>query len=392
MAIPSADAQLVREISALGRAADLEVKVLPSVNELLGGSVALIDIRTPTMADLLGRREIDTDVAAIAGYLTGRRVLVTGAGGSIGSELCRQIARFEPAELFMLDRDESALHSVCLSLHARATMESPSLVLADIRDYDALATSFARLQPEVVFHAAALKHVPLLECFPSEAVKTNVWGTRNVLDAAQSVGVERFVNISTDKAADPGSVLGYSKRIGECLTARTAEDWGCNYVSVRFGNVLGSRGSVLTTFQAQIDAGGPVTVTHPDTTRFFMTVEEAVQRVIQASVIGRPGEALVLDMGAPVRIKDVAERMIADAGQDLQIEYIGLRGGEKLHEVLLGPGEEDRRPSHPLVSHVRVPVIKPDEVLALDPGELPHEVIRQLADLACVGRAVPEPI
>ena len=385
VAIPSAGAPLIREVSALGQAAGLEVKVLPSVNELLGGSVAVVDMRTPTMADLLGRREIDTDVAAIAGYLTGKRVLVTGAGGSIGSELCRQIARFEPSELFLLDCDESALHAVSLSLHGRASMDSPNLVLADIRDYDALATSFARLRPEVVFHAAALKHLPLLECFPSEAVKTNVWGTRNVLEAAQSVGVERFVNISTDKAADPASVLGYSKRIGECLTAQAANEWGGNYLSVRFGNVLGSRGSVLTTFRAQIEAGGPVTVTHRETTRFFMTVEEAVQLVIQASVVGRPGEALVLDMGTPVRIAEVAERLIADSQLELEIEYIGLRAGEKLHEVLLGTAEIDLRPSHPLISHVTVPPLKADEVFALDTEGMPDEIIRQLAELASVG-------
>ncbi|MGH9124713.1 MAG: polysaccharide biosynthesis protein [Acidimicrobiales bacterium] len=389
IAIPSASAALVREIAALGREAGLEVKVLPSIGELIGGRVAVGDIRTPTMADLLGRREIDTDLAAIAGYLTGRRVLVTGAGGSIGSELCRQIARFDPAELFMLDRDESALHGVCLALHARATMESPSLVLADIRDAAALRDTFLRLRPEVVFHAAALKHLPLLQSFPAEAVKTNIWGTCNVLMAAEAAGVERLVNISTDKAADPISVLGYSKRIGECLIAKAALEEGSQWVSVRFGNVLGSRGSVLTTFQAQVAAGGPVTVTDPDTTRFFMTVEEAVQLVIQAAVIGQPGEALVLDMGTPVRIAEVAERIVAEAGAGIEIEYIGLRCGEKLHEVMLGRGEEDWRPKHPMVSHVHVPPIAPQDAMGLDPDVAPCDVINQMARL--VESAVGQP-
>ncbi len=268
---------------------------------------------------MLGRNQLDTDIDSIAEYLTGRRVLVTGAGGSIGSELCRQIHRFEPAELMMLDRDESALHSVQLSIHGRALLDSDDVILCDIRDLDAVRTVFAQRRPDVVFHAAALKHLPMLEQYPAEAVKTNILGTRNVLDAADLVAVGRFVNISTDKAANPSSVLGYSKRIAERITADRARGAEGAYLSVRFGNVLGSRGSVLTSFANQIAHGGPLTVTHPDVTRYFMTIEEACQLVIQAAAIGGPGEALVLDMGQPIKIHDVAhaaDRAVGDPRED----------------------------------------------------------------------------
>ncbi|HEV2070665.1 MAG TPA: nucleoside-diphosphate sugar epimerase/dehydratase [Acidimicrobiales bacterium] len=368
VAVPSAGAELVRDLTDAGERAGLEVKVLPSVSELLGGHVGLSDIRTPTIADLLGRREIDTDIASIAGYLTGRRVMVTGAGGSIGAEVCRQVYRLAPSELIMLDRDESGLHAVQLSLTGRALLDNPNLVVADIRDADRVSDVFERWRPQVVFHAAALKHLPLLEAHPCEAVKTNVWGTQNLLTAAVTTGVERFVNISTDKAADPSSVLGYTKRIAERLTAHTAQRGEGTYLSVRFGNVLGSRGSVLGTFLTQIEAGGPVTVTHPDITRYFMTVEEAVQLVIQAGAIGRGGEVLVLDMGQSVRIADVVQQLIAQCERRVEIVYTGLRPGEKLHEVLRGDGEADNRPVHPLISHVEVPALEPQ---AIGRSELP---------------------
>ena len=334
VAIPSADAAFLREISGTAAEAGVAVKVLPGVNELLHGRVGIKDVRDIDIPDLLGRRQIDTDIASIAGYLTGQRVLVTGAGGSIGSELCRQISQWQPAELIMLDRDESALHGVQLSIEHRAMLDSPNVVLADIRDGDRIREIFAERRPQVVFHAAALKHLPMLEQYPAEAVKTNIWGTLTVLEAAQAVGVERFVNISTDKAANPISVLGYSKRIAEGLTAAVAAEAEGTFLSVRFGNVLGSRGSVLTAFAAQIAAGGPVTVTHPDVTRYFMTVNEAVELVIQAAAMGSRGEALVLDMGKPVSIDEVARHLIELSGEDIDVEYTGLRDGEKMHEDL----------------------------------------------------------
>ena len=381
IAVPSARAELVTDLSELGRVAGLDVKVLPPVRDLFGGQVEVSDIRDVTTADLLGRHEIETDLDAIAGYLSGKRVLVTGAGGSIGSELCRQIYRFAPAQLVMLDRDESALHSVQLGIEGRALLDSPDLVLLDIRDRRALGEALDRFRPEVVFHAAALKHLTLLERNPAEAVKTNVWATLDLLELAEAAGVRRFVNISTDKAADPCSVLGYTKRITERLTSHFSSTTGSAYLSVRFGNVLGSRGSVLTTFQCQVDRGGPVTVTDPDVTRFFMTVEEAVQLVIQAGAIGRPGEALVLDMGKPVSIAEVARLVAARSERPVHIEFTGLRPGEKLHEVLLGAAETDLRPAHPLISQVEVPPLDPARGRAIDLDSGHSDLIGSLRDL-----------
>lgn len=388
IAIPSADAELVRSLSAVAAEAALEVRVLPPVAELLDGHVGVSDIRPLTDADLLGRHLIETDVASIAGYLKGRRVLVTGAGGSIGSELCRQIRRFEPATLVMVDRDESALHGVQLTLDGRAALDSPDLVVADVREAERVQEVFERHRPEVVFHTAALKHVPLLELHPHEALKTNVVATQHVLGAAMSTGVERFITISTDKAADPANVLGYTKRLAERLTADAAARTRLPYLSVRFGNVLGSRGSVLETFRAQIDAGGPVTVTHPDVTRFFMTTEEAVELTIQAAAIGEGGEVLVLDMGEPVRILELAQRLIDNADRRIQIVHTGLRPGEKLHEARLGADEVDIRPRHPLISHVPVAPISPEQVRVLGHGITVDQLPQRLRSL-CESQAVP---
>lgn len=355
LAIPSADSALIRIYADLARDSGLRLMVLPSASELYGAEVGTGDIRPVTHADLLGRHEVDTDVDSIAGYVTGKRVLVTGAGGSIGSELSRQLYRFAPSSLVLLDRDESALHAVQLSIEGRALLDSRNLVVCDIRDTDRVNQIFQEHRPEVVFHAAALKHLPLLEMHPAEALKTNVWGTQVLVDAAIATGVERFVNISTDKAADPCSVLGYTKRLAERLTAAAADRSDGIFLSVRFGNVLGSRGSVLTAFAKQIEDGGPVTVTDPEVTRYFMTVEEAVQLVIQAGAVGRDGEALVLDMGEPVKIDDVARRLISDAGRPVDIVYTGMRPGEKLHEVLFGADEVGSSPIHPRIAHVGVP-------------------------------------
>ncbi|BCY12806.1 polysaccharide biosynthesis protein [Actinoplanes sp. L3-i22] len=356
-AVANADAALVRDVRDRATAAGAAFKVVPSASELMDHGVQVGDIREVQVTDLLGRHQIDTDLTVIGGYLTGKRVLVTGAGGSIGSELCRQIHHFRPAELMMLDRDETSLLAVQLSIDPQARLDDPSVILADLRDAGRIREIFRARRPQVVFHAAALKHLALLQRYPAEAVKTNVIGTLNVLEAAESV--ERFVNISTDKAAAPSSVLGYSKRITERLTAWTARRRPGTFLSVRFGNVLGSRGSVFTTFSTQIAEGGPVTVTHPDVTRYFMTTQEAVHLVIQAAAIGLDGEALVLEMGAPVRIAEVARQMVALSGKQIAIEYTGLRPGEKLAETLFAPGEVDRRPFHPLISQVEVPPLDP---------------------------------
>jgi FlaA1/EpsC-like NDP-sugar epimerase len=382
IAIPSASADLVRELTELVEPLNVDLKVVPPVVELFGRTVSVEDIRPVSHADLLGRREIGIDLAAVAGYLEGRRVLVTGAGGSIGSELCRQVARFHPARLVMLDRDESGLHAVQLSLDGRGMLDDRNLVVADIRDQQRLDEVFTEHRPQVVFHAAALKHLPLLEMHPSEALKTNIIGTYQILQTALRHGVDRLVNISTDKAAEPVSVLGYSKRITERLTAAADQATDGTYCSVRFGNVLGSRGSVLTAFAAQVEAGGPITVTHREMTRYFMTVQEAVRLVIQAGAIESSGEVLVLDMGEPVRIDDVARRIAAAADRHIQIVYTGLRPGEKLSEVLLGPDEPDHRPHHPLISQAPVPPLDSAVLSLLDPTVPRQDLIAMLRWLA----------
>ena len=365
IAIPSADSALINEISSAAQSLGMNVKIVPPVQNLFERPLDTGDIRDLTDEDLLGRRKIHTDLQQISEYLVNRRVLVTGAGGSIGSELCRQLVRFNPAELIMLDRDESALHEVQLSIHGRALLDTPQTVLADLRDTATMNHIFETRRPEVVFHAAALKHLPLLERYPGEAYKTNVLGTATLLKAAQDNDVKVFVNISTDKAANPISILGYSKRIAERITAYFGtQSTSAKFISVRFGNVLGSRGSVLMSFRDQIEKGGPVTVTHRGVTRYFMTISEAVQLVIQAGAIGSSGEVLVLDMGSPVSIYDVAARLVRNSQKNVEIEIVGLRAGEKVHEELFGNGEVDTRPKHPLISHVPVSPIKTEILLA----------------------------
>ncbi|MEV1289621.1 polysaccharide biosynthesis protein [Micromonospora sp. NPDC049679] len=375
--VTNADAELVREVRDATVRAGATFKVLPPVRELVDHRISVADVRDVEITDLLGRRHVVADLVTSETALAGRRILVTGAGGSIGSELCRQIMRASPGELMMLDRDGSALRSLQLSLSGRALLDGPELILADLCDAEGIARIVAERRPEIVFHAAALKHLTLLQRHPGEAVKTNVWGTLSVLNACRDVA--KFVNISTDKAANPASVLGYSKRITERLTAHAAALSDGTLLSVRFGNVLSSRGSVVTAFRAQIEAGVPITVTHPDVTRYFMTVQEAVHLVLQAAAIGRDGEALVLDMGKPVRIDDVARQMAAQAPRPTRIVYTGLRPGEKLHEDLLGEGEKDVRPLHPLISHVPVPSLDPAEVRALDPYDDPEKIVDRLA-------------
>ena len=387
VALAKADQFRLADIANRAAACGLQVKVMPGVEDVLDTD-EVPAIRDLTEEDIIGRRQVETDVASIAGYIRGKRVLVTGAGGSIGSELCRQLTLHKPAQLMMLDRDESALHAVQLSISGRALLDTPDTLLADIRDSENLEALFRERRPHVVFHAGALKHLPLLEQYPGEAYKTNVLGTLNVLRAARDSGVEVFVNISTDKAASPTSVLGRSKRVAECLTAAVGSEAEGMFLSARFGNVLGSRGSVLVAFREQIAAGGPVTVTDPDVTRFFMTVTEAVELVIQAGAIGRTGEVLVLDMGEPVRIYDVARRLISQSGRNIDITITGLRPGEKLHEDLFGEDEADHRPRHPLISHARVPAIHPDSL----PDSNDDEVLAAYMIEACSAAPIIVPL
>ncbi|WP_307834511.1 polysaccharide biosynthesis protein [Paractinoplanes lichenicola] len=372
-AVGNAEAGLIRELRERAVAAGARLLVVPEASEVLDHELGAADVREVRITDLLGRHRIRTDSPAIAELLTGRRVLVTGAGGEIGSELCRQIHRYDPAALIMLDHDEAALQAVQLSVDPRAELHDPSVQLADVRDAARVREVFRTGKPEVVFHAAALRHQPLLERHPAEAVKTNVLGTLNVLEAA--AGAALFVNVSADKAADPVSVLGCTKRITERLTAHYGG------VSVRFGNVLGSRGSVVAKFAAQIADGGPVTVTDPDATRYLMTTQEAVSLTVQAATLGAPGEALVLQLGEPVLIAELARQMIALAGHPIDIVFTGLRPGEKLGDVLFNTGETPTRPHHPLIAHVTVPPLNPEAVRDLTVDDSPEGLAGTLAAL-----------
>ncbi|MCT1385832.1 polysaccharide biosynthesis protein [Brachybacterium sp. p3-SID1565] len=353
VAVGRADSSLFRSLTSQVEGSHVWIRVVPSLAEQLSAPVEISQLRDLNVEDLIGRQVTEVDLEGIRSAFQDRRVLVTGAGGSIGSELCRQLHRLDPASLVMLDRDESALHSLSMSIHGRALLDDPAYVLADIRDADALRRIFAEHQPEIVFHAAALKHLPMLERFPEEGWKTNVHGTWNVLQACRDAGVAQMVNISTDKAAAPTSELGRSKLVAEGLTAGMAAATGDTYVSVRFGNVFGSRGSVLVSFAEQIRRGGPLTITHPDVTRYFMTIPEACQLVLQASVAGQGGETLVLDMGRPVRILDIARGMMALAGKNCPIAYTGLRPGEKIDEDLMSPDEKDSVRVHDRIWCVR---------------------------------------
>ena len=385
LAISQAEPKFIQDLAERCSQAGLNLVVVPPVREMIAGRVELDKLREFNVADLLGRRPVTTDLSEIADFVSGKVVLVTGAGGSIGAELSRQVRLLGPSRLVLLDRDESALHAAQLLLYGSGLLDSDDMVLCDIRDEAALERVFARHRPDVVFHAAALKHLPMLERYPEEGWKTNVIGTLNVLEQARRAGVGHFVNISTDKAADATSVLGQTKRLAERLTAWYAEETSLPYLSVRFGNVLGSRGSVLDAFRAQIGRGGPVTVTHPDVTRFFMTIPEACELVLQAGAIGQPGDVLVLDMGEPVRIIDVARRLIEESHRDIAIEYTGLRQGEKLHEALLSTHEEGASSRHPLITQVSVPPLEPVEVLVDDSA---HD---HVGDLLWRQMAAPRP-
>lgn len=360
VAVGDAGPALFRSLTAQVEGTEVWIRVMPSVVDQLSAPPDVSQLRDINVEDLIGRRVTEVDLEGIRSGFQGRRVLVTGAGGSIGAELCRQLHRLDPSHLVMLDRDESALHALSMSIHGRALMEAPEFELADIRDPEALRRAFTAHRPEIVFHAAALKHLPMLERFPEEGWKTNVHGTLNVLRACEEAGVERMVNISTDKAAAPTSELGRSKLVAEGLTADFAARTGRAYVSVRFGNVFGSRGSVLVSFAEQIRRGDPITITHPDVTRYFMTIPEACQLVLQATVTGEGGETLVLDMGRPVRILDIAHGMMALAGKNCAIAYTGLRAGEKVDEDLLSPDEMESVRVHDRIWCVRSLLLESD--------------------------------
>ncbi len=362
IAMPSASGKTIRAIVDVCKQAGIGAKSIPGMFELLDGTVPINRLRDIGIEDLLRRAPIETDIAAVRDLLRGRRVLVTGGGGSIGSELCRQVLRCQPSELIVLGHGENSVFEIHNELLKQqgASLKAGSIngtspthiktVIADIRFPKRIRSVFEQLRPEIVFHAAAHKHVPLMELNPSEAITNNVLGTRNVLEAAKAVGVDHFVMISTDKAVNPTSIMGAAKRTGELLVHQAACHTGKSYVAVRFGNVLGSRGSVVLTFKQQISAGGPVTVTDTEMCRFFMTIPEAVQLLLQAAVLGKGGEVFVLDMGEPVKIIDLAHDVIRlsglKVGEDIDIAVTGLRPGEKLFEELFIAGEEYDRTCH----------------------------------------------
>ena len=380
LAIPSPPPELVEKVLQVSEQAGVAMKVLPGVRNLMNLPAHLATVRQarePRIEDLLGRNPVAGELDTIRPALAGRRVLVTGAGGSIGSEICRQISGLKPDLLVLLDHDETHLHDTA------STISEPCVqALVDITDRTAVFDLFNRYRPEIVLHAAAHKHVPVLEMYPVEAVNTNVFGTLNVVEASVEVGAERFVQISTDKAVQPTSVMGASKSLAEqVVLAKSPKD--AAYCAVRFGNVLGSRGSVIPTFARQIANGGPVTVTDPRMTRFFMSVEEAVQLVLQSAMLSRGGEIFMLDMGQPVRIMDLAQRMIRlsgyQVGVDIPIKITGRRPGEKLDEELCEPDEQVLSTIHPYINRL-APVPLPQEELSMRLDRLQDAAVRRSGD------------
>ncbi len=356
IAIPTAPGHIVRLLTEECRSKNIPFRTMPGIYELIGGKVSVNRLREVDISDLLRREPAELDEEAVGRSLTGRRVLVTGAGGSIGLELCRQIARWNPSQLILLGHGENSIFDALLELRESNPSLSILPMIADVRDIDRIRDIFFELQPEVIFHAAAHKHVSLMEINVEEAVTNNVLGTQSVVQATEACGCERLVLISTDKAVQPKSIMGATKRVAEMIVRDSADRTGRNYVTVRFGNVLGSRGSIVPIFKRQIAQGGPITITHPEMKRFFMTVPEAVHLVLQASSMGHGGDLFVLKMGEQVRIVDLAEDLIRlsglEPGKDIQIEFTGIRPGEKLSEALWDEGLDYEETSHPDVVRV----------------------------------------
>jgi FlaA1/EpsC-like NDP-sugar epimerase len=377
IAIPSAAGETRQQIVNVCRDLGVPVKTLPAVHELISGDPNLArQLREVQVEDVLGREAVDIDLDAIASYVSGETVLVTGAGGSIGSELSRQIAALGAERIILVDHTENALVGIERELAYERNFNATVPVLADVKNRPKMRRVFDRYRPAVVFHAAAYKHVPLIEANPVESVRNNVFGTSVVAEVASEFGCKRFVLVSTDKAVNPKNVLGQTKAVCEWIAEAAAarEHNGTQFISVRFGNVLGSSGSVIPLFRRQIARGGPVTVTHPEMTRYFMTIPEAVQLIIQAGAIGESGEIYVLDMGPPVRIIDLAHNMIRLSGKepevDIEIEFIGVRPGEKLHEELWARGENAEPTSHPKILRCATSPVDPlwleDELAELE--------------------------
>ncbi len=383
IAIPSSSGKVIRMIADVCRLKGIPFRTMPGIYELLGGKVSISRLREVDITDLLRRQPAHMKEELIGETLTGKRVMVTGAGGSIGRELCRQIGRWNPSQLILLGHGENSIFESLLEIQESFKSLSITPVIADVRDYDRILNVFKKYQPEVVFHAAAHKHVPLMEMNIDEAVDNNVRGTRNVVRSCEKCGVKRLVMISTDKAIRPANIMGATKRLSEMMVLDAAHRTGNSYCVVRFGNVLGSRGSVVPLFKHQIANGGPVTVTHPDMKRYFMTIPEAVYLVLQAAGMGKGGETFVLNMGQQVRILDLAEDLIRlsglEPGKDIEIVFTGIRPGEKLSEDLWEEGNQFQ------------PTLHPDIYQFDDPSNLKgkqlQEIISKLLDLAEQGKS-----
>lgn len=394
IAIPTAPGRAIREIVTICQEADVAYKTMPGIYELISGQVSVKQVREVRIEDLLRREPVQIDGSGATRYLSDAVVLITGAGGSIGAELCRQVAAYRPRQLLLLGHGENSIYNILQELRERSTELDLHPLVADVRDYTRLRKLFAHYRPHVIFHAAAHKHVPLMErdINIAEAVKNNVLGTQSLLQAAIAHDVMHFVLISTDKAVNPVSVMGATKRIAELQVQDAAQRTGQAYVVVRFGNVLGSRGSVVPLFQHQIANGGPVTVTHPKMKRFFMTIPEAVQLVIQAAVLGKGGEIFVLDMGDQVHIADLATELIylsgLEPGRDIEIISTKPRSGEKLSEELFAEGEEQHCTRHEKIFVAHSDSHWSSEVLAEHIVEL--DVLAENGDVADILAKIKE--
>lgn len=400
IAMPSVSRTEISEIINLSKATGAKLKIIPALNDLIAGKISVKKLRDVSVEDLLGREPIIADMNSILGYVHNKTVLITGAGGSIGSELCRQIAPFVPDKLLILGHGENSIYTIEMELRKSFPYLNIVTIIADVQDRARLMDVFQSYKPHVVFHAAAHKHVPLMERNPSEAIKNNVFGTRNVADCADKYGVDRFVLISSDKAVNPTSVMGATKRIAEMYVQSLNATSSTKFSAVRFGNVLGSRGSVIPAFKQQIAAGGPVTVTHPKMVRYFMTIPEAVQLVIQSGSFANGGEVFVLDMGQPVKILTLAEDLITLSGyepyKDIEITFSGIREGEKLYEELLTDEENLSSTQHDRIFIGRPAVLSQNQMelefkrlerVIAEGGEAIREVINQIVPMQPVIQA-----
>jgi FlaA1/EpsC-like NDP-sugar epimerase len=389
IAMPSVTGEAIRDIVLKCKSTGCRLKTLPGIYELIDGKVTVQQLRNVEITDLLRRDPVKLDLEGIGIYLTGKRVLVTGAGGSIGSELCRQIAKMSPCSLTLLGKGENSIYEIDSELRGKYDGFAIEPVIADVRDHGRINSIFAQVKPQVVFHAAAHKHVPLMEYQPKEAVCNNIFGTKTVAEAADRSGAEVFVMISTDKAVNPTSVMGATKRVAELIIQNMSKISATKFVAVRFGNVLGSRGSVIPLFKKQIAKGGPITVTHPDMQRYFMTIPEASQLVLQAGAIAKGGEVFVLDMGDPVKITDMACDLVELSGlvphKDIKIMFTGLRPGEKLFEELLTAEEGTTSTKHKKIFVANLKAVNEEKLqrtlLALQSTSQSHEIVRELIHL-----------